>query len=165
MVSAALAAAIDGETQVNTKLLIAGVAIAALSCGAASAHTHHKKNSAANEYAEPSQPIPYAQLDNYLKATPRQRASMDFTNPAASTGTAANASASAGAPNDTSAAAGIDAAPNTSAGANMNPGAASSDMTAPTTSAPATGTAVNPPAADTTPPVMGATQPDTSTPK
>jgi len=58
----------------NAKILIAGVAIAALAAGGASAKTHHKKmhrghkTEAASEskYAAPDQPVPYAQLDSYL---------------------------------------------------------------------------------------------------
>ena len=45
-------------------------------------------------YAAPSQPIPYSQLDNYLHASPSQRASMDFSG--AATGTATNTSAAMG---------------------------------------------------------------------
>lgn len=62
----------------NAKVLIAGVAVAAMVCGAASARTHamHRHASGAMSYAAPSQPIPYGQLDAYLKASPKQRTAM-----------------------------------------------------------------------------------------
>ncbi|MEO8813344.1 MAG: hypothetical protein ABI376_10590 [Caulobacteraceae bacterium] len=53
----------------NTRLLIAGVAIAALAAGAASARTHHhttRHTMRGPNYAAPSQPIPYGQLDAYV---------------------------------------------------------------------------------------------------
>jgi hypothetical protein len=78
----------DGDFQVNTKLL-AAVGAAAL-CAAATAQAHHS-----GTYASPNQPIPYSQLDSYLKASPSQRASMDTTG-AANTGTPANTSATTG---------------------------------------------------------------------
>ncbi len=64
----------------NAKVLIAGVAIAAMASGAVSAKTmkHHKTSSgmSGGSYAAPSQPIPYAQMDSYMKASPRQRTAM-----------------------------------------------------------------------------------------
>jgi hypothetical protein len=67
-------AVLDGDTlDMNVKILIAGVAIAALAAGGASAAAHkkmhkgHKMESASSsKYAAPDQPIPYAQLDSYL---------------------------------------------------------------------------------------------------
>nr|MBA3811398.1 hypothetical protein [Caulobacteraceae bacterium] len=75
----------------NTKGLIAGVAIAALAVGGASAKTHkrhraHKMASSADMYASPAQPIPYTQLDAYMKASPSQRASMDMSSGGAAAG-------------------------------------------------------------------------------
>jgi hypothetical protein len=81
----------------NAKLLIAGVAIVALAVGGASANTH-KKHSAATSgaYAAPAQPIPYAQLDAYMSASPQERrailASADTVDMAA-TGSPADVSA------------------------------------------------------------------------
>jgi hypothetical protein len=77
---------------VITRILIAGVAIAALSGGAASAHKsrHHARHGAGLTYAAPEQPIPYAELDHYLRASPAERRSIAA---AANTGGAANASA------------------------------------------------------------------------
>jgi hypothetical protein len=64
----------------RTHFLIAGAAVAALVAGGASAtvhRSHHKSHlMAANMYAAPSQPIPYAKLDSYLAAKPSERASM-----------------------------------------------------------------------------------------
>jgi len=64
----------------NTRYLIAGVAVAALMAGGVSATTHrlsHKSRMiASSEYAAPSQPIPYAQLDSYLHASSSGKASI-----------------------------------------------------------------------------------------
>jgi hypothetical protein len=78
---------------VITKLLIAGAAIAALTSGAATAHVrhHHHMRHARMTYAEPAQPIPYAQLDTYLRGSARERMAIG-----ASTGVAADTSASSG---------------------------------------------------------------------
>ncbi|MGI8840553.1 MAG: hypothetical protein ACR2F8_07220, partial [Caulobacteraceae bacterium] len=72
----------------KAKILIAGVTVAALAAGGASAATHkkhhkmhHKGHMAASSssmYAEPAQPIPYTQLDAYMKASPRERQSMNM---------------------------------------------------------------------------------------
>ena len=80
----------------NAKILIAGVAVAAMVCGAASARTHAKHHHASGgvSYAAPSQPIPYSQLDAYVKAAPKQRSAM----------MSGGAMASAGAPAETPAA-------------------------------------------------------------
>jgi hypothetical protein len=75
--------------------LVAGVAIAALVAGAASAHKtrHHVRHSGGGSaaFAEPAQPIPYAELDHYLHASPRERASIAMAS--ANTGGSANTSA------------------------------------------------------------------------
>ena len=74
------------------RTLAVGVALAVLASGAASAAPQGKaKTSAA--VAGPSQPIPYAQLDAYLKASPKQRASKDWWSGSASTGMSADTSA------------------------------------------------------------------------
>ena len=74
-----------------TRILVTGVAIAALTAGAASAHKarHHARHGGLT-FAAPEQPIPYAELDHYLRASPAERRSIAA---AASTGGAANASA------------------------------------------------------------------------
>ena len=73
----------------NTKLILAGAALSLCVGGVASAHG---KSSSMN-YAAPSEPIPYSQLDAYLSASPQQRMamnnssnpSMGATTPAATT--------------------------------------------------------------------------------
>ena len=101
----------------NAKILITGVAVAVLAAGAAAAQTaadtgstgaasgssatstHHVRHHASHHrmakneggaYAAPQQPIPYAQLDQYMKASPRQRMAMAQQ---ANTGTTADTSA------------------------------------------------------------------------
>jgi hypothetical protein len=81
----------------NAKLLIASVAIVALAVGGASANTHKKHSaSTSGAYAAPAQPIPYAQFDTYMSASPDERrailASADTTDMAA-TGSPADVSA------------------------------------------------------------------------
>jgi len=116
---------------VITRILIAGVAIAALSVGAASAKTHHHaRSSRSMTYAAPAQPVPYAELDHYLHASRSERQSIE-TAAAANTGNTANTAATAPATTDTT------------TGAMTTPPAAN-----PPTATPDTG-AVNPPAADT----------------
>lgn len=85
----------------KTFLLAAGVAAAVLTAGSALAAAKHPAMGAA--VAPPKQPIPYAQLDSYLKASPAQRARKDWwSGQMATTGSQANTSASTPAlPNDT----------------------------------------------------------------
>jgi molybdate transport system ATP-binding protein len=74
----------------KTQVLFVGVAVALMAAGGASA----RAKMAGGAYAAPSQPIPYSQLDAYVKASPKQRAAIVASNgAAASTGTAANTSA------------------------------------------------------------------------
>ena len=54
--------------------VLAGAAALALIAGGASAATHKHHAAAAGSYAAPSQPIAYAKLDSYLKASPAKRA-------------------------------------------------------------------------------------------
>ena len=78
----------------KTLLLAAGVAALALSVGAVSAASKHPAHS--NVAMSPKEPIPYSQLDAYLKASPKQRASMDWSSQgAATTGTSTNTAATA----------------------------------------------------------------------
>ena len=67
------------------RTLAAGVALAVLVSGAASA--------APQASTSPKQPIPYAQLDAYLKASPKVRASKDWWSGSATTGVSADTSA------------------------------------------------------------------------
>lgn len=103
-------------------------------------HHHMARNERGGSYAAPQQPIPYAQLDQYMKASPRQRMAMEQQ---ANTGTTADTSATAPA-----------ASPGPSTGSDM--GAAGSDQSmAPQNSmgSPNTG---GPGAMNTNPPVNGA---------
>jgi hypothetical protein len=136
-------------------ILMAGAAAIALCAGAASAATHKS----ANTFAAPSQPIAYAKLDAYLKATPRQRAQGDWANDqtaaAAQTGTPANASAQSGmnaqapAQNDMSAPAGQVTPPAAAPDAAPPAADASPAPAAPPASAPQDST---PPQDNTSPP-------------
>ena len=79
-------------------LLAAGAAAMALSAGSSLAASKHKSDKSAHAVVSgPAQPIPYAQLDAYLKASPQERASRDWSGSAtaATTGSTANASATA----------------------------------------------------------------------
>lgn len=83
----------------KTMILAVGAAALALSAGSALAGGKAKGPTV----AAPKQPIPYSQLDSYLKASPKQRANKDWWNQTqAETGAAANTSATARTlPNDT----------------------------------------------------------------
>ncbi|MDB5477281.1 MAG: hypothetical protein JWP49_2792 [Phenylobacterium sp.] len=104
----------------KTILLAAGAAALALSATAADAK-HSKKHAMGGSAASPSQPIPYAQLDAYLKASPSKRASNDWWSGSASTGVSANASTTGA------------STPSATAGGDTTAGASGS-VTAPTTS-------------------------------
>jgi molybdate transport system ATP-binding protein len=119
------------------RTLAAGAALAMLVAGGASAGTH--KGSTAS--TSPKQPIPYAQLDAYLKASPKERASKDWWSGSASTGMSADTSAT------------------------------TSATTTTTTTTPAPDTSVNPPASTSMPsdsstsmPSTPPTMPESSTP-
>lgn len=115
-----------------TKTLAAAAALSMLTCGG-SALAAQSKSSA---MVGPKQPIPYSQLNGYLKASPKARASKDWW--------AGSTTASTGAPTDTSA--------TTSAGSDtMSTPSATPD------------TAVNP-APATAPPSMPVTPPTDATP-
>lgn len=122
----------------KTVLLAAGAAALALSAGQALAKTTHKhaKGEAAAT-AEPKQPIPYAQLDAYLKASPSQRAKKDWWSGEAAV--ASNASAG-------------------SAGANASataPTPSTDAPASPTTPSASPSSAVNPPPTATPPDAGG----------
>lgn len=104
-------------------VLAAGVAAVALMGGSAMAAPKAKMVAAV---AAPAQPIPYAQLDAYLKASPKERASRDWWAGAAATGAPADASASTAATSDTSTAAAPAAPVNPAPDASTSPGATSS---------------------------------------
>ncbi|KQY27384.1 hypothetical protein ASD21_15185 [Caulobacter sp. Root1455] len=110
------------------RTLAAGVALAALVSGAASAAPQAK---ASGVVAGPSQPIPYAQLDAYLKASPKARASKDWWSGSASTGMSADTSAT------------------------------TSTTTTTTTTTPAPDTSVNPPASTSMPSDSSTSMPST----
>ena len=78
----------------NAKVLTAGVAVAVMVAGASSAKTHmsRKHHETGGSYAAPSQPIPYSQMDAYMKASPKQRMAMESSGSAA-TGSSADTSA------------------------------------------------------------------------
>ncbi|WP_235526145.1 hypothetical protein [Caulobacter sp. Root1472] len=124
------------------RTLAAGVALAVLVAGAASAAPQSKGSTAA---ASPKQPIPYSQLDAYLKASPKTRASKDWWSGSASTGTSTDTSATAPA-TDTSATASTSTS--TTTDGSVNPPTSSTMPSDSSTSMPAT------------PPTM----PDASTP-
>jgi hypothetical protein len=119
------------------KTLAAGAALAMLVSGAASAAPKAKASAAV---AAPKQPIPYAQLDAYLKASPKARANTDWWSGSASTGMSADTSAT------------MPAAPTPSDNA-VNPPTSS---TMPADPAPAM--------PDATTPAPGSNLPDTTTP-
>ena len=79
----------------KTILLAAGAAALVLSAGPTLAAAKH-----AATMAGPKQPIPYGQLDAYLKASPKQRMAKDWWSgqAGADTGAAASASATAATP-------------------------------------------------------------------
>lgn len=91
-----------------TRLLISSVAVVALTVGAASAHTHKARHARSMTFAAPAQPIPYAQLDHYLRASPRERRSIEMAaaNTGATANTAATTSTDATATTDTTGASG-----------------------------------------------------------
>ena len=73
-----------------TKTLAATAALSMLVCGGAALAAQPKSSAAV---AAPKQPIPYSQLDAYLKASPKARANMDWWSGSASTGSATDTSA------------------------------------------------------------------------
>ncbi len=75
----------------NAKVLIAGVAVAVMATGAVSAKTM-KHSTSGGSYAAPTQPIPYGQMDSYMKASPKKRAAMS----ASGMGTDASATTTSG---------------------------------------------------------------------
>jgi hypothetical protein len=137
----------------KTILLAAGVAAIALSGGQALAAPKSMG------VTEPKQPIPYAQLNAYMKASPRQKSTKDWWSGQnmASAGTTASTGAAANAAATTTAGSDVRSTPD------ATPSAAAPDAspspTAPDATAPSTGSVnpVNPPptpgaAPSTTPP-------------
>ena len=127
------------------RTLAAGVALAALVSGAAVAAPQAKAAAAIG----PSQPIPYAQLDAYLKASPKVRASKDWWSGSASTGmstdTAATAPASTSTTTDTS----VNPSASTSMPSDSSTSMPSTPPTMPDSATPAPGS--NLPGSTTTP--------------
>jgi hypothetical protein len=88
-----------GSTDTSSSMSAPKDASATAGTEKAATHKAHHKRMASNEgrasrskYAIPDQPIPYAQLDQYLKATPHERMAMAQQ---ANTGTTADTSATA----------------------------------------------------------------------
>ena len=79
----------------NAKLLVAGIAVAAMTAAAAQAASTHQS---AGAYAEPSQPIAYSSLKSYMKASPSQRAKRDWSGGSAASASNAGANVSATTP-------------------------------------------------------------------
>jgi hypothetical protein len=75
-------------------MLFACIAAAGLMAGGAQAATHHAaaETQNAGAYAQPSQPIAYSNINAYIKASPKQRGTRDWSL-AAATGSSVNASA------------------------------------------------------------------------
>lgn len=137
------------------RTLAAGAALAMLVSGAATAAPHSKARASA-AVASPKEPIPYAQLDAYLKASPKVRASKDWWSGSAATGMSTDTSATM-----PPAASSTDTSVNPST---TTPPAASTTMPDSSTTmppaAPTSPDATTPPAAPTTP---DATTPQTPT--
>ncbi len=138
------------------KLLLLGGAALALTAGGAEAAKSHNASrhasTATGAYAPPSQPIPYSQVDSYVKGNAKQKAAIVATASQADTGTAANTSATAAAPPP------ADQTAPSAAPAPVNPAPNTGDTGAAAGSAPATqdnmgATGATPPA----PPAAGGT--------
>jgi hypothetical protein len=90
----------SGEHSMKTLALAVGAAALVLSAGSAALAA--KSSSAKGATAMgPSQPIPYPQLDAYLKASPKERASKDWWS-GASTGAGTDTAATTTAPSASS---------------------------------------------------------------
>lgn len=139
----------------KTFLLAAGALALTLSAGQALANTHHKHHKGAMASAAgPKQPIPYAELSAYLKASPSQRAKKDWwsgqtavasNSSAASSGANASATTAGSTPSATSTA---PATPSPSSTDTATPGSSSANPAPSSTS----GSALPPPSSDATPP-------------
>lgn len=137
-----------------TKTLAAAAALSLLVCGG-SALAGQKKTAVVG----PKQPIPYAQLDAYLKASPKTRASKDWWAGSAMASTGMPADASATAPSMTPST-DMPATPDTSVNPSPSKAPPSLPVTPPTNAAPVPGepmtpdgsTADTPTAPPTTPP-------------
>jgi hypothetical protein len=114
----------------KTVILAAAAAAVAMTAGSAMAATRHKASAGAT-VESPARPIPYNQLEAYLSASPKERASNDWWS-GASMGSAADTSASAGAPAPTDA--------TTSSGAVNPPADSAAAPPAGAGTAPSTGT-------------------------
>jgi hypothetical protein len=129
----------------KTILLAAGAAALVLSAGPTLAAAKH-----AAAVAGPKQPIPYAQLSTYLKASPKQRMSKDWWS--GQTSVAANAApvSTAGADTGATANASATATPSPSLPGDT-PSAAPAPSAAPPPADNPPSSAVNPPATATPP--------------
>lgn len=130
-------------------LLAAGAAALSLIGGSAFAAGKHHKSYTSAAYAEPKQPIPYAQLDAYMKASPTQRAQNDWWSgqtmaSGASTGSTANTAARAPAASTPDAAPSASTTPSDSSATPPSPSGDTSSSPSATPSSPSSGQ-VNPP--------------------
>jgi hypothetical protein len=110
-------------------VLAAGAAAMALTAGTAMAAT--KRHSSAAVASGPPQPIPYTQLDAYLKASPKQRMARNWwagsdMAAGASTGTTANTAASTTAGSDVSGSGAAGSTPGANSSSGMSSGAGTS---------------------------------------
>ncbi len=78
----------------NAKILIAGIAVAALTAVSAQAASSHN----AGAYASPAQPIPYSSLKTYMKTPVSQRAKRDWSGGSAAAASNAGSNVSATTP-------------------------------------------------------------------
>jgi hypothetical protein len=143
----------EDPTQMTRTLLIlaaAATALTAASAADARAVRHHAAKGGGS-YAPPSVPIPYTQLDAYMKGSAKQRAQIvAMAANGANTGASANASATTAAP---------------TAGADTTSGATSGTMPNDTSAGTSTGSTTGTTGAPVNPPPAGSDQtPSTATP-
>jgi len=154
----------------KTILLAAGAAALALSAGPTFAAAHHKHMAMA--VAGPKQPIPYSELNAYLKASPRQRMAKNWWSgensgalatagaDTASANASATTSASPSLPGDTATSATSATAPSTSSSTGATSSSGAPMPSTPPVSTPSTGAAN--PSPTTTP---GSSSTETTPPK
>ena len=126
--------------------LIAGVAMAGLFAGAAST-----ASAASSAYASPSQPVPYSQLNSYMKASPHKRMGMMSGMQTAPTGVPVNTSATTDQPDATQSATPVTPGINNPPAAAPTAGTTVDTPMAPSTENPSGGQAPMAPSATPTP--------------
>ena len=125
--------------------LAAGAAALALTAGSALAAKPAAKGASV---MGPSQPLPYSQLDAYMKASPKERASKDWWSEA-NTGASADTSATTSQPSESSAT--PPPSPATPPVDNPSPGAVNPSTSPPTQPDTTTPPGVTPPDGSSTP--------------